>query len=67
MALFHCRDTATVRNQHQLLTCKTSKWRSLLFLETTIFELIIHQKPNQLQYLKTLLRLKTMENFPTTV
>ena len=41
MALFHCRDTATVRNQRPLLTSKTSKWRSLLFLETTIFELII--------------------------
>ena len=30
MVLFHCYDTATVRNQHQLLTCKTSKW-DLLF------------------------------------
>ena len=28
-----------VRNKHQLLTCKTSKWQSILFLETTIFEL----------------------------
>ena len=31
MALFHYYDAATVRNQHQLLTCKTSKWYSLLF------------------------------------
>ena len=32
MALFHCYDTATVRNQHQLLTCKTLKWHSLFSL-----------------------------------
>ena len=30
---------ATERNQHQLPTCKTSKWHSLLFEKTTIFEL----------------------------
>ena len=29
--LLHYYDTATVRNQHQLLTCKISKWLSLLF------------------------------------
>ena len=29
--LFHYYHTATVRNLHQLLTCKTSKWHSLLF------------------------------------
>ena len=31
MALFHYCDSATLRNQHQLLKCKTSKWQSLLF------------------------------------
>ena len=32
IALFHCQDAATVRNQHQLLTCKTSKWHLLFSL-----------------------------------
>ena len=31
MALFHYYDIATVQNQHQLLTCQTSKRQSLLF------------------------------------
>ena len=39
MALFHYYDTATVQNQPQLLTCKTSKWHSLLFEKTVIFEI----------------------------
>ena len=29
--LHHYCNTDTVRNQHQLLTCQTSKWQSLLF------------------------------------
>ena len=29
--LHHYYNTDTVRNQHQLLTCQTSKWQSLLF------------------------------------
>ena len=51
MALFHYHDTATERNQHQLLTCKTSQWRSLLFPKTTIFELL-PRAYNEMQYLK---------------
>ena len=39
MPLLHYYDTATVRNQDQLLTCQTSKWQSLLFQKTIIFEL----------------------------
>ena len=31
IALFHYCNTAMVQNQHQLLTCQTSKWQSLLF------------------------------------
>ena len=41
MALFHYYDTATVRNQHQLLTFKTSKYPSLLLKKTIIFRIII--------------------------
>ena len=40
MALFHYQDTAAVRNQQRLLTCKISKQQLLLFLKTTIFELL---------------------------
>ena len=29
--LHHYCNTDTVRNQHQMLTCQTSKWQSLLF------------------------------------
>ena len=41
MALFHYHDTATVQNQHQLLTCKTSKWHSILFFKNYFFRIII--------------------------
>ena len=41
MPLLHYYDTATVRNQHQLLTCQTSKWQSLLFLKNYNFRIII--------------------------
>ena len=30
MALFYYHDTATVRNQHQLLRCKISKWHFII-------------------------------------
>ena len=30
-SLHHYCNTDTMRNQHQLLTCQTSKWQSLLF------------------------------------
>ena len=46
MALFHYYDTAAVRNQHHLLTCKIFKWHSSLFLETTIFELSLKTLQN---------------------
>ena len=49
MALFHYHDTATVRNQHQLLTRKTSKITFILLLKTTIFE--SSTKINEMQYL----------------
>ena len=60
MALFHYYDTATVRTQHQLLTCKASKWHSLLFQKTTIFEL--SAKLNEMQYLE-LFRVKNFGKF----
>ena len=45
---------AKIRNQHQqLITCKTSKWHSLLFLKTSIFELAYHQKLNENNILNT--------------
>ena len=40
MTLFQYFDTATMRNQHQLLMCKTSKWQSLLF-KKIFFRIII--------------------------
>ena len=48
MALFHYYATATVRNQRQLLTCKTSKWESLLFKKLLFTN--YHQKLNEMQY-----------------
>ena len=40
IALFYCHNTAAVRNQRQLPTCKTSKWHSLLlFLKTKFFQI----------------------------
>ena len=66
MALFHYHNTATVRNQHQLLTYKTSKWHSLLFLKTVTLFSNYHPKLNEMQYLKTP-AFKNWENFPTKI
>ena len=62
--MFHYYDTATVQNKHQLLTRKTSKWHSLIFKKTIIFEL--SPKLNEMQCL-ALLRLKIIENLPTII
>ena len=50
MALFHYYDTSTVQNRHQLLTCQTSKWQSLLSKTTIIFEFFI-KNLTEMQYL----------------
>ena len=52
-------NTATVRNQNQLLTCKTSKRQSLLSKKTTIFEL--SSKVNEMQYPKHFRALKLLK------
>ena len=45
MDLFNYYDTATEQNQHQLLlTCKTSKWQSLIFQK--LLFLNYYQKPD---------------------
>ena len=73
MALFHYyflliyyyyHDTATVRNQHQLLTCKISKWHSLLFLKTTMFVL---SKTLRNAISQALSCLKVTENLSTII
>ena len=52
-----------VRNQHQLLKCKTSKWHLLLFKKSYCFRIII-KNLTKCNILNTL-RSKIMENLPT--
>ena len=51
MALFHYYDTATVRNQHQLLTCQF-KMAVVIILKNYYFRMNYHQKLYEMQYLK---------------